>query len=101
VFRFLGVREDFRSRGFDRAHNVTRSKRKNSRPAMWLGRPTRALPPKIGWRIRKLLTYPLSRPLPRRPELEEPTRARLVERLAADVDALRDFCGRDFEWWSL
>jgi hypothetical protein len=59
-----------------------------------------ALPASVRWRLRWLLTYPLSNPMPSRPSVEALVRPRLAELLAADADRLASFCGREFGEWS-
>jgi hypothetical protein len=104
VLRFLEVDTDFRVRTSRRKNSSTRRRRKTA-AGNWiagthLGKRVDALPDRWRWAARQLLYYPFSRRV-ERPELPDPVRRRLVDRIRDDAHRFREFAGRDFSGWSV
>lgn len=104
VFEFLDVDPGFDSwRFLLERHRARHKRRKNqlgrkldgSTPLRWL----RRIPNHLRWPVEDAILYPFSRKI-RRPTVSEELRCSLRERLADEVESLREFKGEDFREWS-
>ncbi len=94
VFRFLEVDETFESPKYSRMRHQTGKKERRTRIGMYGPR----LPAPIWRRLepRVKLTEEVERPL-----VDERLRSELTARLKDDIDAFREYTGRDFADWSI
>jgi len=92
VFEFLEVRVDFTSPKFESSAHQTANKR---RPTP-LGNLAYRVPGLHS--LRDVLPWPFTRPL-EKPDVDDDTRHWLLQHIAPDVRALRDFTGLALEGW--
>ena len=94
AFRFLGVDETFEDARYSRLRHETDSKQRKTRIGTYGPR----LPAPIWSRLepRVKLTEEVERPV-----VDEPLRAELTRALKDDIDAFREFTGREFADWSI
>jgi hypothetical protein len=106
VFRFVGVDESFESPVFATERNTRDHHRALTRVGfpLWnraLGPAVRRLPQPARSAAQRRLVRALSRPVADRPQLTSTQRERLRTELQDEVDALREFTGKEFASWSL
>ena len=106
LFRWLGVDPAFRSPYFDREWEVSAGKNQKFSFAYRLSRLFGGkdfwgrLPPRLRWRLERIAYGRLGAPVSA-PPVSDSVRARLAQRLAPEIDWLREFTGRDFADWSV
>lgn len=105
VFRFLGVDDTFYSRKFSRLKHPSGGKRRKTVLGNLLARTPvmRAVerwPFAIREKVKAVVYFPFSRPIPR-PTLDEHLREALVNYLRDDINRLRAYTGRGFEAWRM
>jgi hypothetical protein len=108
VFRFLQVDDSYWNADYERALNPGREKRRSPRFGYVFEKVARRT---RGSRVRRLVPRGLARPIRalagarssfiEPPEIDDPTRAALAERLQDDVSALRTHTGEHFRDWSI
>jgi hypothetical protein len=103
VFGFLGVTDTFYSLRFSHIKHPSRLKRRLTARGRRLAetpmmRAVDGWPSGVRRRVKAVVYFPVSRPVPR-PDLGGPLRRALIEHLRDDVDRLRAWTGRDFAEW--
>jgi hypothetical protein len=105
VFQFLGVDAEFRSSRFENVRHKSSDKRKKTPLGQAVARfPLQEvicrLPSALQWHAERLIYLPFSDSIPR-PELDEPTRSRLVELLEGEMRDFRRLTGLPLLDWSV
>ncbi len=106
VFRWLDVDPSFDSPQFEREWEVSAGKDRKFSLAYRASRVFGGkdfwgrLPPGLRYRLERLASGRVGVPVSP-PQISDPVRARLVQRLAPEIEWLRAFAGRDFAGWSV
>jgi hypothetical protein len=103
VFGFLGVDDAFYAPWFSYVKHSSKLKRRLTARGRRLAetpmmRAVEGWPSGVRRRVKAVVYFPFSRPVPR-PDLGGPLRRALIEHLRDDVDRLRAWTGRDFAEW--
>lgn len=101
VFRFLDVDADFQSPSYANEYHLSSRKTMNPlRQSIMESRAVQAIRPLVPAGLKRAYRNYEQKTAPR-PSMPRSLKARLVDRLAPDVEALRAHTGERFEHWSL